>query len=50
MSAAAGKRSKATLKAFLAAEEADKGMAEMSEKFREVGSEIYVGVVGRQHD
>jgi phosphomethylpyrimidine synthase len=27
---------------FLAAEQADKGMAEMSERFRAEGSEIYV--------
>jgi phosphomethylpyrimidine synthase len=27
---------------FLAAEEADKGMAEMSEKFREAGGDIYI--------
>jgi len=25
-------------------------MAEMSEKFREVGSELYVGSGGREHD
>ena len=31
-------------------EEAEAGMAEMSERFREVGSELYVGAGGRQHD
>jgi phosphomethylpyrimidine synthase len=35
---------------FVAAEEAEAGMAEMSEKFREVGSEIYVGRRGRERD
>ena len=35
---------------FVAAEEAEAGMAEMSEKFREVGSELYVGAGGREHD
>ena len=28
---------------FVAAEEAEAGMAEMSERFREAGSELYVG-------
>ena len=36
--------------AFIAAEEAEAGMAEMSQKFREVGSELYVGANGREHD
>jgi phosphomethylpyrimidine synthase len=36
--------------AFVAAEEAEAGMAEMSERFREVGSELYVGAGGREHD
>jgi phosphomethylpyrimidine synthase len=39
---------------FLAASvdeaEAEKGMAEMSEKFREVGNQLYVGAGGREHD
>jgi phosphomethylpyrimidine synthase len=35
---------------FVAAEEAEAGMAEMSEKFREIGSELYVGAAGREHD
>ncbi|MBB4633506.1 phosphomethylpyrimidine synthase ThiC [Sphingosinicella soli] len=35
---------------FIAAEDAAKGMAEMSEKFREMGSEIYLGAGGREHD
>jgi phosphomethylpyrimidine synthase len=34
---------------FLAAEEADKGMAEMSQAFRESGSELYIGAGGREH-
>jgi phosphomethylpyrimidine synthase len=34
----------------VAAEEAEAGMAEMSERFREVGSELYVGAGGREHD
>jgi phosphomethylpyrimidine synthase len=29
---------------FLAAEEADKGMAEMSDKFRDQGSEVYLPI------
>jgi phosphomethylpyrimidine synthase len=33
---------------FLAAEEADQGMAEMSDKFRAGGGELYVGVSGRE--
>ena len=44
--------------AFIAAElssealakEAEAGMAETSEKFREAGSELYVGAGGREHD
>jgi len=36
--------------AFIAAEEAEAGMAAMSERFREVGSELYVGAGGREHD
>ncbi|OJY69573.1 MAG: phosphomethylpyrimidine synthase ThiC [Sphingobium sp. 66-54] len=35
---------------FIAAEEAEKGMKEMSEKFRETGAELYVGAGGREHD
>jgi phosphomethylpyrimidine synthase len=30
--------------------DAEAGMAEMSERFREVGSELYVGARGREHD
>jgi phosphomethylpyrimidine synthase len=30
--------------------EAETGMAQMSEKFREIGSELYVGANGREHD
>ena len=36
--------------AFIAADEAEAGMVEMSAKFREVGSELYVGAGGREHD
>ena len=36
--------------AFIAAEEAEKGMKEMSEIFRETGSELYMGAGGREHD
>ncbi|MGH6787194.1 MAG: phosphomethylpyrimidine synthase ThiC [Novosphingobium sp.] len=39
---------------FVAAEgstvDAEAGMAEMSEKFREIGSELYMGAGGREHD
>jgi phosphomethylpyrimidine synthase len=35
---------------FVAAEDAEKGMAEMSEKYRERGSELYIGAGGREHD
>ena len=28
----------------------DRGMAEMSEKYREGGNELYVGANGREHD
>ena len=34
----------------LVVEEAEAGMAQMSEKFRELGSEIYLGANGREHD
>ena len=40
----------AEVETFVAAEEAEAGMAEMSAKFREVGSELYVGAGGREHD
>ena len=36
--------------AVLTADEAEAGMAEMSDKFREIGSELYVGAGGREHD
>jgi phosphomethylpyrimidine synthase len=36
--------------AFIAAEEAEAGMAQMSEKYRETGSELYIGAGGREHD
>jgi phosphomethylpyrimidine synthase len=32
------------------AEEAEQGMAEMAERFRETGSELYLGAGGREHD
>jgi phosphomethylpyrimidine synthase len=32
------------------ADAAEAGMAEMSDKFREIGSELYVGAGGREHD
>ncbi|WP_414901054.1 phosphomethylpyrimidine synthase ThiC [Sphingomonas flavalba] len=35
---------------FLAAEDAEAGMKQMSEKFRETGSELYMGAGGREHD
>ncbi|MBF7012321.1 phosphomethylpyrimidine synthase ThiC [Novosphingobium resinovorum] len=35
---------------FVAAEEAEAGMAEMSKVFRETGSELYMGSGGREHD
>ena len=43
-------RQNAEVGTFVAAEEAEAGMAEMSERFREVGSELYVGAGGREHD
>lgn len=36
--------------AFIAAEDAEKGMAEMSEIFRETGGALYMGAGGREHD
>ena len=35
---------------FLAAEEIEKGMAAMSEKYNETGRELYMGAGGREHD
>ena len=35
---------------FVAAEEAEAGMAEMSKVFKETGSELYMGSGGREHD
>ncbi|PNP95798.1 MULTISPECIES: phosphomethylpyrimidine synthase ThiC [Sphingobium] len=35
---------------FLAAEDAEKGMAEMSEIFRQTGGELYMGAGDREHD
>jgi len=35
---------------FIAADEAEAGMQAMSEKFKEIGSEIYMGAAGREHD
>ncbi|QUM74114.1 phosphomethylpyrimidine synthase ThiC [Sphingopyxis granuli] len=36
--------------AFLASEEAEKGMAQMSEVYEETGRELYMGAGGREHD
>jgi len=36
--------------AFIAAEDAEKGMAQMSQVFRETGSELYMGAGDRAHD
>jgi phosphomethylpyrimidine synthase len=35
---------------FIAAEEAEKGMAQMSEVYEETGRELYMGAGGREHD
>lgn len=35
---------------FIAAEEAEKGMAEMSQVYEETGRELYMGAGGREHD
>ena len=35
---------------FIAAEEAEKGMAQMSEVYEETGRELYLGAGGREHD
>jgi len=40
----------APLENSIAVEEAEKGMREMSERFREGGNELYVGAGGREHD
>jgi hypothetical protein len=41
----------ADITTFVASEaEAEAGMAEMSEKFREVGNQLYVGAGDREHD
>jgi phosphomethylpyrimidine synthase len=32
------------------AAEAEAGMAEMSERYREAGNELYIGANGREHD
>jgi len=36
--------------AFIAAEEAEEGMAKMSEVYEETGREQYMGAGGREHD
>ena len=36
--------------AFIAAEEAEAAMAEMSEKYRELGSVLYLSAGGCEHD
>ena len=40
----------AGVESFVAAEEAEAGMADMSRVFRETGSELYMGAGGREHD
>ncbi|HTN14647.1 MAG TPA: phosphomethylpyrimidine synthase ThiC [Sphingomonadaceae bacterium] len=40
----------ASVETFVAAEDAEKGMQQMSEKYREIGSELYIGAGGREHD
>jgi phosphomethylpyrimidine synthase len=35
---------------FIAAEDAEKGMAEMSRVYNEGGRELYIGAAGREHD
>ncbi|HEX7852949.1 MAG TPA: phosphomethylpyrimidine synthase ThiC [Sphingobium sp.] len=35
---------------FIAADDVEKGMAEMSQVFRDTGSELYMGAGGREHD
>jgi len=49
-SAAQKEKSGASTSSARTEEELEAGMAEMSERFREVGSEIYVGAHGREHD
>lgn len=34
----------------IAAEEAEKGMAEMSQVYEDTGRELYMGAGGREHD
>ena len=43
-------RQNAGAETFVAAEDAEKGMAEMSELFKETGSELYMGAGDREHD
>jgi phosphomethylpyrimidine synthase len=40
----------AGVESFVAAEEAEAGMADMSRVFRETGGELYMGAAGREHD
>jgi phosphomethylpyrimidine synthase len=40
----------APLENSIAVEEAEKGMAEMSERYRAGGNELYIGAGGREHD
>jgi len=35
---------------FIAVEEAEAGMATMSEPYNETGRELYIGAGGREHD
>jgi phosphomethylpyrimidine synthase len=46
----AAKQEAGLLNAPVSDAEAEQGMAEMSEKFRGIGSELYVGAGGREHD
>jgi phosphomethylpyrimidine synthase len=40
----------APLENSIAVEEAEKGMAEMSARYRDGGNELYIGAGGREHD
>ena len=46
----AAKQNARTEAEALTADEAEAGMAEMSERYREIGSELYIGAGGREHD
>jgi phosphomethylpyrimidine synthase len=40
----------APVETFVAADEAEAGMAAMSQVFKDTGSELYMGAGGREHD